>query len=70
MLTYLWAWLVLGCLAALVHMMLVNLAHLDEVIDDEDAKWMYKLVPYYVLAGPLSILYMFYVAFIANDSEE
>lgn len=51
-------------------MVLTNSAHRDGVIDEDDASWMYKLVPIYVVAGPLALLYMFYVAFIADYPEE
>lgn len=70
MISYVWWWLVLGCAAALLHMVLTNSAHRDGVIDEDDASWMYKLVPIYVVAGPLALLYMFYVAFIADYPEE
>lgn len=51
-------------------MVLTNSALRDGVIDEADAGWMYKLVPIYVVAGPLALVYMFYVAFIADYPEE
>ena len=70
MIGFLWSWLVIGCCGGLAHWYMTRLAQLDEIINDEEADWLYKLTPLFVVSGPIGIGYMLWVAVSGKDDEE
>lgn len=66
---FFWSWFLIGTVAGLVHWYMTAQAHLDEVIDDEEADYMFKLTVLIILCGPLSVAYMVYVFFSGGDDE-
>lgn len=69
MITFFWSWLFIGSCAGLVHWYMTRLAHLDEIVDDEEADWLFKLTPLFILGGPISVAYMLWVATSRDDDE-
>jgi len=67
--TFFWIWVASGCLAALFNMWATKTAHKAGAITDEDLAVLDKQVPYIILGGVLSVLYLLYLLFTPGDEE-